>query len=339
MKAAKVYGAKDLRLEDAPKPVISRPDEVLVRPKFVGICGSDVHLYHGKNPLATLPRIMGHEIVGVVEEFGKDVKGLAAGDHVVIDPISFCGKCYACRHNMPNVCETLKVFGVHRDGGMQEYFTIQEKQVLKLDKNLPWEEAVLIEPFTIGANANARGATGPGDTVLVQGAGPIGIAVLKLAKIRGAAVMVSDVVDEKLEFAKKQGADCVVNTAKIKLEDAVNEWTKGEGANKVIDAACITPTLEASFRVVSAAGTVVILSFSEEFAKIAPLPIVKKQLTVVGSRLQTYQFANVIRLMESGALKGGGLVTQKYPFADIQKALDFIDAHPQDVKKALLEFF
>lgn len=339
MKVAKVYGAKELRLEGAAKPAVSRPNEVLVRPKFVGICGSDVHLYHGKNPLATLPRVMGHEIVGVVEDFGAEVKGLAAGDHVVIDPISFCGKCYACRHNMPNVCETLKVFGVHEDGGMQEYFTVQEKQVLKLDKNLPWEEAVLIEPFTIGANANARGATGPGDNLLVQGAGPIGIAVLKLAKIRGAAVMVSDIVDEKLEFAKKQGADIVVNTAKVKLEDAVQEWTRGEGVNKVIDAACLTPTLEASFRVVSAAGTVVVLSFSEEAAKIAPLPIVKKQLTVVGSRLQTYQFANIIRLMEAGALRGGGLVTHKFPFADIQKALDFIDAHPADVKKALLEFF
>jgi L-gulonate 5-dehydrogenase len=339
MKIAKVYGAKDLRMEEGPEPVLSRPDDVLVRPKVVGICGSDIHLYHGKNPLATLPRVMGHEIVGVVEDFGKEVKGLAKGDHVVIDPISFCGKCYACRHNMPNVCETLQVFGVHRDGGMQEYFTIQEKQILKLDKNLPWEEAVLIEPFTIGANANARGNTGVGDTVLVQGAGPIGISALKLAKIRGAAVMVSDVIEEKLDFAKKQGADIVVNTAKVNLDEAVKEWTKGEGINKVIDAACITPTLEASFRVVSAAGTIVILSFSEEFAKIAPLPITKKQLTVVGSRLQTYQFANVIRLMESGALRGGGLVTHKFPFADIQKALDFIDAHPQDVKKALLEFF
>ena len=338
MKTAKVYGPKDLRMEETEKPSVVRPGDVLVKPKFVGICGSDMHLYHGKNPLATLPRVMGHEIVGVVEDMGKEVKGLSPGDHVVIDPISFCGKCYPCRHNMPNVCETLKVFGVHEDGGMREYFTIAEKQVLKLDKSLPWEEAVLIEPFTIGANANARGATGIGDTVLVEGAGPIGIAALKLAKIRGAAVMVSDIVEEKLQFAKKQGADITVNTAKVKLEDAVREWTKGEGVNKVIDAACITPTLEAAFRVASAGGTIVILSFSEEDAHIAPLPITKKQLTVVGSRLQTYQFANVIRLMESGALKGGGLVTHKFPFADIQKALDFIDAHPADVKKALLEF-
>jgi L-gulonate 5-dehydrogenase len=339
MKVAKVYGPKDLRLEEIEKPRIERPNDVLIRPKLIGICGSDTHLYHGKNPLAILPRIMGHEVVGVVEDFGKDVRGLSAGDHVVIDPIRFCGKCYACRHNMPNVCESLFVFGVQEDGGMREYFTIPDKQVLKLDKNLPWEEAVLIEPFTIGANATVRGDVGIGDTVLVEGAGPIGISVLKLAKIKGAQVMVSDIVDEKLAFAKQQGADVVINTSKTDLEEAVKGWTGSEGVNKVIDAACTTPTIEAAFKVVSAAGTIVILSFGEEAAKIAPLPITKKQLTVVGSRLQTYQFANVMRLMEAGALRGGGLVTHKFSFADIHKAFDFIDAHPTEVKKALLEFF
>ncbi|MDR2489873.1 MAG: zinc-binding alcohol dehydrogenase family protein [Spirochaetaceae bacterium] len=339
MKVAKVYGVKDLRLEETEKPRIERPGDVLVRPKYVGICGSDTHLYHGKNPLAILPRIMGHEIVGVVEETGKEVKGLAAGDHVVIDPITFCGKCYACRHNMPNVCESLLVFGVQADGGMREWFTIPDKQVLKIDPSLPWEEAVLIEPFTIGANATARGNVGIGDTVLVEGAGPIGISVLKLAKIKGAQVMVSDVVDEKLAYAKSQGADIVVNTAKTNLEEAVKSWTHGEGVNKVIDAACFGSTLQAAFKVVSVAGTIVILSFSDEAVPIAPLPITKKQLTVVGSRLQTYQFANVIRLMESGALRGNGLVTHTFPFDDIQKAFDFIDGHPSEVKKALLQFY
>jgi L-gulonate 5-dehydrogenase len=338
MKVAKVYAKKDLRLEEVEKPVISRPNEVLVKPKFVGICGSDTHLYHGENPLAILPRIMGHEIVGTVEDLGKEVKGLAVGDHVVIDPISFCGKCYACRHAMPNVCESLLVFGVQQDGGMREYFTIPEKQVLKIDKSLPWEEAILIEPFTIGANATLRGEVGIGDTVVIFGAGPIGIAALKLAKIKGAAVMVTDLVESKLEFAKKQGADVVINTSKVKLEDAVKDWTKGEGANKVIDAVCIPKMFEDALNILSPAGIFVNLSFGAAPAQIPALPITRKQLTIVGSRLQSYQFANVIRLMESGMLKGDGLVTHKFKFADIQKAFDFIDANPAEVKKALLEF-
>ncbi|MDR1952320.1 MAG: zinc-binding alcohol dehydrogenase family protein [Elusimicrobiota bacterium] len=339
MKVAKVYAKKDLRLEEIEKPSITRPGDVLIKTKYVGICGSDVHLYHGANPLAILPRIMGHEIVGVVEDMGADVKGLAAGDHIVIEPISYCGKCYACRNNMPNVCESLLVFGVQQDGGMREYFTIPQKQVLKIDKNLPWEEAVLIEPFTIGANATLRGNVGIGDTVVVFGAGPIGIAALKLAKIKGASVMVADIVDEKLEFAKKQGANVIVNTSKVKIEDAVKEWTKGEGANKVIDAVCIPKILEDALNILSVAGVFVNLSFNAAAAQVPALPLTRKQLTIAGSRLESYQFTNVIRLMESGTLRGNGLVTHKWKFSEIQKAFDFIDANAAQVKKGLLEFF
>ncbi|MDR2772616.1 MAG: alcohol dehydrogenase catalytic domain-containing protein, partial [Elusimicrobiota bacterium] len=146
MKVAKVYAIKDLRLEEVEKPTITRPDDVLIKTKYVGICGSDVHIYHGANPLAILPRIMGHEVVGVVEDMGKEVKGLAVGDHIVVEPISYCGKCYACRNAMPNVCASLLVFGVQQDGGMREYFTLPQKQIHKLNKNLAWEEAILTEP-------------------------------------------------------------------------------------------------------------------------------------------------------------------------------------------------
>ncbi|MDR3244062.1 MAG: zinc-binding alcohol dehydrogenase family protein [Elusimicrobiota bacterium] len=339
MKSAKVTQKDVLTIEEVEKPSIQKENEVLIRPKFVGICGSDSHIYHGENPMATLPRILGHEVVGVVEDMGKAVKGLTVGDHIVIEPIRYCGKCYPCRHGQPNVCESLLVFGVREDGGMREYFTIQDKQVLKLDKSLPWEEAILIEPFTIGAQATMRGSVGVGDTVLIIGAGPIGIATLKLAKIKGAAVMVTDVIDEKLDFAKKQGADIVVNSKTENLEQALKDWTKGEMANKVIDAACTIGTFELCLKLVSIGGTIVVLGFSTDFAKISPVSITGRQITLIGSRLQAYQFANVLRLMESGALRGNGLVTHKFKFADIQKAFDLIDAHPEQVKKALLEFF
>ncbi|MDR3049909.1 MAG: zinc-binding alcohol dehydrogenase family protein [Elusimicrobiota bacterium] len=338
MKVAKVYEKNVLKFDEVEKPAIKNDTDVLVKPKFVGICGSDSHIYHGENPMAKLPRILGHEVVGVVEDKGKAVTKLAIGDHVVIEPIRYCGQCYPCRHGQPNVCENLLVFGVTEDGAMREYFTIGEKQVLKIDKNLPWEEAILIEPFTIGAQATMRGDVGVGDNVLIIGAGPIGIASLKLAKIKGAQVMITDIVDDKLEFAKKQGADIIVNSKKTDLIEAVKEWTKGEFANKVIDAACSLFTFELCLKVVSKGGTIVCLGFSTEFAKISPVSITGRQITLIGSRLQAHQFANVIRLMEAGTLRGNGLVTHKFPFTDLQKALDFIDARPEQVRKALLEF-
>ncbi|MDR2708492.1 MAG: zinc-binding alcohol dehydrogenase family protein [Elusimicrobiota bacterium] len=340
MKAAKVYGAKDLRIEEVPMPKIQRPDDVLVKTKLAGICGSDVHIYHGQNPFAVLPRVIGHEVVGTVEAVGPEVKSVAVGDHVVIEPIRYCGKCYACRKDMPNVCQQLVVFGVHEDGGMREYFTVPEKQALKIKKTLPWEEAILIEPFTIGANATLRADIGIGDNVVIIGAGPIGISVGKLAKIKGAAVMMTDIIDEKLAFAKDQGAaDIVVNTSKVDLEKAVQDWTEGEGANKVIDAACVSPKImEQAIKIASVAGTIANLSFSDKPFACPSLDITKKQLTIVGSRLQSHQFANVIRLMENGVLKGGDLITNRFKFTDLQKAFDFIETNGAQVRKAILEF-
>jgi L-gulonate 5-dehydrogenase len=340
MKAALVYAVNDLRLVDVDKPKIVNDNDVLVKTKYTGICGSDIHIYHGKNPFAVLPRVIGHEVVGVVEEVGKGVKTLKAGDHVVIEPISYCGKCYACRHGMPNVCQHLSVFGVHEDGGMRQYLKVPEKQALKIDPALAWKEAILIEPFTIGANATARGNVGVGDNVVIIGAGPIGLCVGKLAKIKGAAVMMTDILDDKLNFAKEQGAcDIIVNTSKVKLDDAVKEWTHGEGANKVIDAACVSPSImEDAIRISSVAGTIVNLSFSENPFAASSQEITKKQLTIVGARLQAYQFANVIRLMETGRLKGGDFITNTFKFEDIKKAFEFIDANPAKARKVILEY-
>lgn len=338
MKIARVYAKDDLRVEEVEIPKVIKSDDVLIKTKRVGICGSDVHLYHGENPLAVLPRVMGHEVVGEVVEIGSDVKNLNVGDHVVIEPINYCGKCYACRHGMPNVCKDLSVFGVHEDGGMREYFTVSEKQCHVMNKDLDWDTAVLTEPYTIGANSTARGNVGVGDTVLIQGAGPIGVCILKLAKIKGASVMITDVVEDKLKFAKENGADRVVNIAKEDIKEAVKDWTNGEGVNKVIDAVGSTKTFEVSFDLISPAGTIVVLGFSEKASQIPQLPITKNQLTVVGTRLQAYQFANVIRLMESGMLKNDGLITHRFKFDQIQQAFDFINEHPEEVKKMILTF-
>lgn len=158
-----------------------------------------------------------------MEEVGANVQSLKAGDHVVIEPISYCGTCYACRKGRPNVCAKLSVFGVHEDGGMREYIVLPERQLHVVSKDLPWEEAVMAEPYTIGAQAVWRGQVEKGDAVLIQGAGPIGICVLKMAKLAGAAVMMTDLNNERLAFAKENGADAVVNAQqKMLLSESGN---------------------------------------------------------------------------------------------------------------------
>lgn len=338
MKAVVVYEPGCIGIEEREQPRCKAPDDVVVRVRAVGICGSDMHILHGRNPFATYPRVMGHEIVGEVAELGSAVRGLSLGDHVVVEPISFGGTSYACGRGMPNVSEDLQVSGVHVDGGMQEYLLVKAAHLFRVSSDVPWRTAVLLEPYTIAGNATTRGDVRAGDRVLVQGAGPIGLAVLRVARAKGATVMVSDVVDEKLAFAQACGADAVVNSARESLADAVAQWTDGEMANVVIDAACLPQTFAASFEVASVAGRIVVLGMGEEPAPVPQKPIMQKQLTVMGSRLQAYQFRPMIRLMEAGVIGDDGLVTHTFPFERAAEAFAFIEEHPEQVRKAILEF-
>ncbi|PJM75674.1 zinc-binding alcohol dehydrogenase family protein [Bifidobacterium simiarum] len=338
MKAIVVNGPHDMRIEDVERPSVRKDDDVLIRVRAVGVCGSDMHILHGDNPFVSYPRVMGHEVVGEVAGFGSAVTGLDVGDHVVVEPITYGDNSYAVRRGMPNVSEDLKVNGVHVDGGEQEYLVVRHRQVHRIDKRVPWTTAVLAEPYTIAGNSTMRGHVGAGDTVLVQGAGPIGIAVLRIARAKGASVMVSDVVDDKLDFALANGAERVVNTVRENLVDAVSEWTNGEMANIVIDAACLPQTFQASFDLASVAGTIVVLGMNTTPVGIPQKPIMAKQLTVVGSRLQAFQFDPIIHMMESGLIGDDGLVTHVFDYKDAQKAFDLLDAHPEQVKKLVLTF-
>lgn len=338
MRAVQVQKAHELLIQEVEKPRIENTTDVLVKVKRVGICGSDMHIYHGTNPLATLPRVVGHEVAGEVVEVGNDVKTIQVGDHVVVEPIRYCGTCYACRKGRPNVCAALSVFGVHEDGGMREWFVLPEKQIHVVDSSLPWDEIVLAEPYTIGAQAVWRGQVEKGDTVLIQGAGPIGICILKMAKLQGATVMITDLNDERLSFAKENGADIVINASRENIRETVTQWTKGEGVNVVIDAVCLPMTFELSVDVVSPAGTVVVLGFDERPAPISQLPITKKEVTIVGSRLQTNQFPKVVSLLNERKLTHNGLVTHTFPLEKVQDAFDFVEKHPDKVRKALIIF-
>jgi len=338
MKAVQVPKAHEMKIIEQDRPQLQNPEDVLVRVKRVGICGSDMHIFHGSNPLATYPRVVGHEVAGEVVETGKAVASLKEGDHVVVEPINYCGECYACRKGRPNVCEKLSVFGVHEDGGMREYIVLPEKQLHAVDKQLDWDEIVLAEPYTIGAQAVWRGQVEKGDTVLIQGCGPIGICILKLAKIAGATVYMSDLSEERLKFAQENGADKVINAGAASVKEKVLEFTNGAGVNVVIDAVCIPSTVELSIDVVSPAGSVVVLGFTEQPSAIPQLPITKKEVTIVGSRLQTHQFGPVVKYLNSGELTSGGLITHKFKLDDVKEAFSFVENNPDKVRKALIVF-
>jgi threonine dehydrogenase-like Zn-dependent dehydrogenase len=338
MKAVQVTGPHKLNIVEKDKPVITAKEEVLIKVKMVGICGSDIHIYHGTNPLATLPRVIGHEVTGEVEAIGEGVEGLSVGDKVVIEPIESCGHCYACRTGRGNVCSNLEVYGVHRDGGMQEYMVMPQKLIHKVSGDLDWKESVLIEPFTIGAQANWRGDVQNGDTVFIMGAGPIGLCCLKIAKTKGATVIISDLNESRLEFAKEWGADYTIHASRSNVTEELMEITKQEGANVVIDAVCLPQTFEQAIEVASVAGRVVVLGFDERPSQIKQLPITKKEVTITGSRLQTNQFPGVIGMFNEQSFDTTGMVTQIFQLEQIHEAIQLIETSPQEVMKVVISF-
>jgi L-gulonate 5-dehydrogenase len=338
MKAVQVTGAHEIQIIEKEKPVIAEPNQVLVKVRMVGICGSDMHIYHGTNPLATLPRIIGHEVTGEVEKIGANVTGVSVGDKVVIEPIESCGECYACRSDRRNVCHRLEVYGVHREGGMQEYLVMPDYLVHKVSQDLDWKESVLVEPFTIGAQATWRGNVKEGDNVLIMGAGPIGLCCLKMAKAKGATCIITDLSEDRLEFAKSWGADVAINATKEDVNKKVMSLTEGEGANIVIDAVCTPKTFTDAVEVVSPAGYVVVLGFDTAPSSIPQLPITKKEVTIVGSRLQTDKFPEVIQLFNKKTLGIEEMVTHEFAIENIKDAISLIENSPNEIRKVVVKF-
>ena len=197
MKAVVVEKPGSIAVVERDIPEITE-NQVLVKVKAAGICGSDVHIFHGKNAFATYPRVVGHEFVGEVVKVGSQTENIAVGDRVAVDPVVSCGHCYACRIGRHNVCSSLQVMGVHRDGGFQEYVAADYRQAYKLPDNLPWEIAATVEPYSIGAQVAHRGRLTGDDTVLICGAGPIGLIILQVAKMKGSRVAILDIVESRL---------------------------------------------------------------------------------------------------------------------------------------------
>ncbi len=336
MRAGLIEAPGVLKMVEHDIPKVEKDTDVLVKIKRVGICGSDMHIYHGKNAFVTYPRVWGHEFVGEVAETGSAVTAVKAGDHVVAEPILSCGECYACRQGRRNACQDLKVYGVHVEGGAQEYVVIPEKNAHIIPSDLPWSQAVLIEPFTIGAQACYRGNVQEGDVVFVMGAGTIGLTIMVNAKILGATVIISDIVDGKLEYAKKLGADHIINAKEVDVVKKVLEITEGMGANVTVDAVCSKESFEQAIDVTSTAGRVVEMSFNTTPSEIAPVKLAKGEMTIMGSRHQTGRFPVVIEYLKQGKLPLEGFANAEFSFDQMHEAFDYAEKNTDTVRKIIL---
>lgn len=339
MKAIQIVKPNELKVIDMDMPKIEQPDQVLVKMKAAGICGSDVGIYHGTNAAATYPRVIGHEMVGVIEAVGSGVTNWKVGDRVIIDQVTACGHCYACRKGRPNVCGNLQVRGVHLDGGYREYMVVPEKDCYLLPDFLKDEDAVMIEPTTIAVQACSRAELCAEDNLMIIGAGALGNSILRIARLyHPNKLIMVDIDDAKLSESLQHGATDVINSRTEDVVARAHELTDGYGPTVTIDAACFKGSLLTACQATGNAGRVITMGFSVAPDEINQFVITSKELDVRGSRLQNRKFQAVIDLVNEGKVDLSNSVSHTFNFLDAQKAFDFNDSHDPSIRKIVLTF-
>ena len=338
MKAVQIVKPNQLEVIEVPMPELTEKDKVLVKMTAAGICGSDVGIYHGTNAAATYPRIIGHEMVGVVSEVGENVTHLKAGDRVIVNQVTSCGHCYPCSKNRGNVCDNLKVRGVHIDGGYREYIAVPENDCYILPESLSDEDAVMIEPTTIAIQSCTRAELEKEDMLLIYGAGALGSSILKIAHTICDHIIVADIMDDKLAEAKQNGASYTINVATENFQEKVLEYTKGRGATVSIDAACVKNSLLLLLQATGNAGRVITMGFSTAATEVNQFLITSKELDVRGSRLQNKMFGKAIEMIEKGTLDLNHSISHTFPLTKAQEAFDFVDSRDPSIRKIVFTF-
>ncbi len=285
MKALVFYGDHDLRYEEVPLPAVDE-QEVLVKVKAVGICGSDIHGYEGKTGRRTPPMIMGHEFSGVVEKTGKAVTNVKIGDRVVVFPYTTCGKCAYCGKEAVNQCPDKKFFGVFTvNGAMAQYINARSDLLFPLPDETEYIHGALVEPLSVAARGVAKADIHPESTVTIIGAGTIGLMSLILAKMkRPKSIVVVDIVDSRLRLAHELGADFIFNSKKDDPRSFISNQLKG-GTSIVIEAVGIEKAVQQSIQWTVRGGKVVVVGLSQRMMSLDMHEIVNKEVKIEGSFL------------------------------------------------------
>ncbi|GIH16581.1 zinc-dependent alcohol dehydrogenase [Rugosimonospora africana] len=344
MKALVKYANTDHAVEvrDVPRPAPG-PGTVLVAVHTVGVCGSDIHMWHNTQSAsskARLPVILGHESAGVIETVGDGVTGWSVGDRVVCETAaSVCGQCALCRGGRYNLCPHRQGYGLARDGAMAEYLVAEPRVLHRIPDGVDFETAALCEPFAVAYNAVVeRASVSPGNLVVIQGAGAIGILALQLAILRGAATTVvlgTDVDTHRLERARELGADHVVDVSRQDPVETVAALHDGLGADLVVDATGVSAALRQSMQLVRPAGAIAKVGWGPQPLDFTLDPLVKKAVTLYGCYSHTWStWENVLRLFAGGKLRPDRVLGGVYPIDEWEKAFSAMQ-HGHHVKSVL----
>lgn len=334
MKALVIRRPGAAAIEDVPEPEQDSA-KVLLRVRMVGLCGSDLNSFRGRNPLVQFPRIPGHEIAATI------VKGIAAfpeltpGLNVTMSPYSNCTKCPACLSGRFNACQFNETLGVQRDGGLAEFITVAPEKLYTA--TLPIKELCIVEPLTVGFHAVARGRVSARDTVAVFGCGGVGLGAIAASHLTGATAIAIDVEDEKLAIARKSGAVHTVNSNKLSLHERLQELTNGRGPDVIIEAVGNPQTFRSAVEEVAFTGRVVYIGYAKEPVSYETKLFVQKELDILGSRNALPEdFRKVIQMLQAGAFPVDAAVDSIVSLGESPRALEEWTANPSRFTKIMV---
>jgi len=328
-----------IEFRDVEKPSIG-DDQVLIEMKRIGVCGSDIHVFHGMHPYTGYPVVQGHEVSGVIAEVGAQVEDLAVGDKVTFTPQVTCGQCYPCTHGMYHICESLKVMGFQTGGAAQEFFPVDADKVLKVPDHVSLDQTAMVEPVSVAVHALSRaGEDLEGKKVLVLGAGTIGNLVAQVAKASGAsAVMITDISDYKVEKAKACGIDFVVNSREEDLTQAILRDFGPDRADLILECVGVQDTMTQAVENARKGTTIVVVGvFGEK--PVVDLGLVQdRELSLVGTLMyQKRDYERAIELVAGGKLCLDQMITHRFPFKEYLEAYETIEASGGQYMKVMVE--
>lgn len=321
MRVPVFVGDGRLELQDRPIPRIQNDDDVLLAVEACGLCGTDLNIL-AVPPAhkAAVGTVLGHEFVGTARQAGSRVKGLKPGDRVVVAPRLNCGLCRYCRRGLVNQCESYRTLGIHIDGGLAPYCVVPERALFRIDPKVAVEDAAFAEVLSCVVSATMRVPANPGDTVVILGAGPVGLLFAQVYRAGGAGrIIVTDVSPFRLDFAARCGVDAVVNAQQENVEEVVGKLADPY-ADIVVDA--VGNLLPQAVRSARRGGRIILFGLQmHAMPAVSQYMITRHELTLYGAFVGINPFPQTVRLLESGVIRPSALITHRMPVSNVADAV------------------
>lgn len=342
MRAALIDKIESVKFVEVEEPQIQSANEVKIQVKTTGICGSELHAFHGTHPFRIPPLVSGHEFAGVIVEVGKDVQNFKVGDRVTAEPQTSCGTCWECRNGMYHLCPNKRVLGARGwSGSFGEFIVMPEETLIKLPDGMSFEVGTLIEPLAVGTHAVRTSGCGLGDKILVVGCGAIGLGIIMAAKLAGCKeIYASDAAEFNLKMAKRAGATGTMNPRMDRIEEKVAEWTQGRGVDYTfLGSFGNGPLVTDAIAVTRKQGTIMEVAVLGSPKDVDFGQFYQKEIRMQGSNVYTREDFNIVMsALASGQYCVDGYVTHVIPIEEAAAGFELLDHRTEAVVKVLLKF-